>query len=556
MVESHVELAGSHRALATGARRVRDIDPNAHVEVTVALKAPNLPPIPESPSRPLTPKQLAEEYGAAPADVRKVEHTLRLYGLRVEGLAPSGRSLRVSGTAAAMEAAFKAGLGIYDSPDQGEFRGREGSIFVPSSIAGLVTAVLGLDQRRVARRQGQKDGGARTGEKAAAKARGGTQNALSPADLEARYHFPQGEASGQFIGIAEFGSPLQSGNFLPPAFFPQDVQRFCEEQGRRVPEVKTVPVNIAPLTQAQLKTLPTQVANAVLDETTEVMMDVEIIAALCPAATISVYYASFDQKGWVDLLEQVIGDNPVALSVSYGLAEDSPDWSQGALQAIDDRLHAAATLGITTCVSSGDDGSGCDMTDTRVHVEFPSSSAFVLAVGGTMLDGTDSEVVWWQSPGRRTGNGHSGATGGGVSGIFERPSWQPQGLQSLNPGSLEGRILPDVAALAGPPLYQLIFLGNPAPNGGTSAAAPLWASLIARLNAVLPTSSQHRFLPPLLYKSGPSGDIRGETGCHDITSGNNASHPQPGKGYQATKGYDAVSGWGAPIGTALLQTLQ
>jgi kumamolisin len=550
MSESHVELAGSRRPLATGAKRVRDVDPHSHVEVTIALKAPELPSVAKPAGEPLEPAEFAKRYGASPEDVRKVEETLRGYGLRVEGLSASRLSLTVGGTAAAMEAAFKAGLGIYHSPHQGEYRGREGAIYIPAAISGLVTAVLGLDQRRVARRKASEHKGTKTAGREATAGQG----ALSPADLESQYAFPTGDAEGQSIAIAEFGSPVQS-TVLPPAFFPDDVATFCSQQGRASPAVETIAVNLAPLTLAQLRTLPTQVANIVLDETTEVMMDVEIVAALCGGAKISVYYASFDQKGWVDLLERVIGDNPVALSVSYGLAEDSPDWSSAALQAINDRLHAAAMLGITVCVSAGDDGSGCDMPDTRAHVEFPSSSPFVLAVGGTMLDGSQSEVVWWQSPGRRTGNGHSGATGGGVSAIFDRPTWQPKALQSLNAGSLEGRIVPDVAALAGPPLYELTFLGKSAPNGGTSAAAPLWASLIARMNALLPASKRHRFLAPLLYQADSSGSVRGESGCRDITSGNNASHPQPGRGYEATKGYDAVTGWGVPIGTALVKSL-
>ena len=544
MAETHVELAGSRRPLATGARRVRGIDPHAHIAVTVMLKAPALPVTGKTPEHTLSPQQLAREYGAAPQDVRKVEDTLRSFGLRVEGVGPTGRSLRVSGTAAAMEAAFKAGLAIYHSAQQGEFRGREGSISVPAAAAGLITGVLGLDQRRVARR------------KAANRAVHHATSPLKPADLEAHYNFPQGDCAGQVVAIAEFGAPMQSGSFLPPAYFPDDVSAFCEAQGRPVPSVTTVPVNIAPLTLAQVQALPAQVANAVLDETGEVMMDVEIVAALCPAAKISVYYASFDQKGWVDLLEQVTGAQPVALSVSYGLAEDSPDWTSSALQAINETLQAASMVGVTICVSSGDDGSGCDMPDNRAHVEFPGSSPFVLSIGGTMFSGTGapSEVVWWQSPGRRTGNGHSGATGGGVSVLFDRPAWQTIKLASLNPGSIVGRIVPDVAALAGPPFYELTLLGRSAPNGGTSASAPLWASLIARVNAALPAAKRQRFLAPLLYQAA-QGKTVGAAGCADITSGNNASHPQPGKGYQAGAGFDAVTGWGVPNGTALLAAL-
>ena len=537
---AHVELGGSRRRLATGARRVRDVDPHAHIEVTLTLKAPELPEPGATAKGPMTVEELAKNYGAKPEDIRKVEQTLGSYGLTVEGISPTHRSLRASGTAAAMEAAFQAGLGIYQSADQGEFRGREGTVSVPSEIAGLVTSVLGLDQRRVARRR------------AAAPLAAATATPLTPPALEAHYRFPDGDGAGQKIAIAEFGSPLTNGSVLPPAYFPQDVTAFCQKYKRPVPKVATVPINISPLTLDQVRTLPTAAAQLVLEETTEVMMDVEIIAALCPAASISTYYASWDQKGWIDLLEQVTSDQPVALSISYGLAEDSSDWSQGAVQAINDALKAAALVGITACVSSGDDGSGCNMPDKRLHVEFPGSSPYVLSVGGTMFAG-GAEVVWWESPGRRTRKG-GGATGGGVSTVFGRPPWQTVHVPSLNPGALDGRVVPDVAALAGEPLYDLILLGHSAPNGGTSAAAPLWASLLARMNAALPSAKRGRFLAPLLYGKSGAGTV-GAGGCTDITTGNNASHPQPGRGYTAGQGYDAVAGWGVPNGKALLALL-
>ena len=541
MPETHGVLPGTRRPVPVGARRVRDIDPNAHIEVTVTLKAPPLPLPGETGT--FTPAELARQYGAPLDDIRKVETTLRSYGLHIEGVGPTRRTLRVSGTASAMEAAFKAGVAIYQSAAQGEFRGREGSVSIPAEIAGLVESVVGLDQRKVAHRKAGVHGHS-------------TATPLGPGDLETHYNFPPGDGAQQKIAIAEFGAPLQSGSFLPPAFLPEDVAAFCESQKRPVPTVTTVPVNLAPLTLDQLKSLPAQVANVVLDETGEVMMDVEIIATLCSAAEISVYYATFDQKGWLDLVERVTADQPVALSVSYGLAEDSPEWEPAALESINTALQAAALAGITVCVSSGDDGTNCDMPDSRAHVEFPGCSPFVLSVGGTMLAGAAQEVVWWQSPGRRNGNGHSGATGGGVSTIFARPPWQNVAVTSINSGSLQGRVIPDVAALAGPPLYQLTLLGQSSPNGGTSASAPLWASLLARLNAALPAAKQQRFLPPILYGNGSSGATVGEAGCTDIVSGNNASHPKPGKGYQAQNGYDAVTGWGVPNGKNLLAALQ
>ena len=208
-------------------------------------------------------------------------------------------------------------------------------------------------------------------------------------------------------------------------------------------------------------------------------------------------------------------------------------------------------LGITVCIASGDDGSADQESDGRAHIDFPASSPHSLAVGGTMLAGA-TDVAWWQSPGERSGGG--GATGGGVSVIFPRPQWQDVRVASINLGSIDGRVIPDIAALAGPPFYDLIFMGKDQPNGGTSAATPLWAALIALLAGSAQAPWKPRFLAPLLYGPGNGGMTVGAAGCTDVTSGDNTSSTL-GKGYSAGPGFDAVSGWGVPDGAALLRTL-
>jgi kumamolisin len=73
---------------------------------------------------------------------------------------------------------------------------------------------------------------------------------------------------------------------------------------------------------------------------------------------------------------------------------------------------------------------------------------------------------------------------------------------------------------------------------------------LARINGALPTAKRQRFIPPSLYQNNV-----GAQGFTDIVSGNNASHPKPGKGYSAAKGFDAVTGWGVPNGKQLLSLL-
>jgi kumamolisin len=502
--------------------------------VTVTLRGKALPSADQLTS-PVTPADLASNYGADPADVERVRAALTPYGLSVpdSGVSLAGRSVLVRGTVRQMEDAFGVKLGVYNSDEQGDFRGRDEAIRVPTDLDGIVTGVFGLDERRVARR--------RTSPATATAP-------LAPSDLEARYQFPPGDGAGQQIGIAEFGG----------GYFASDLEQFCQKYDRAVPNVSTVSLGLPALTLAEINKLPANQRNEQLAESVEVMMDIEIVGALCPAAELFVYFAPFSQKGWIDLLNSVIDGKPSTpgtLSVSWGLAEDAPDWSSAAVNEINQRLQALSMLGVTVCVAAGDDGSGDQISDGRAHIDFPASSPFVLAVGGTKLTAAQPpvEVVWWDTPGDRADGG--GSTGGGVSVIFPRPAWQTVQVPSLNAGSIDGRVIPDVSALAGEPFYDLIFDGKDSPNGGTSAAAPLWASVLARVAAVIPAGAPRRFLTPWLYQTDAAGVPNGQVGCNDITEGDNTS-PQPGKGYEAGPGFDAASGWGTPNGTALAGLLK
>src|SRR5205085_12656347 len=132
----------------------------------------------------ISPTEFAEKFGANRSDADTVAKSLRKYGLKVEDLSLTTRSMKVTGTAAAMEAAFKPNMVMLRSTrsSQREFRGRQGPIMIPSELKGIVTGVFGLDQRRMARRK-----------KAPMAAKAVTLQPLTPSDLEARYRFPPGD---------------------------------------------------------------------------------------------------------------------------------------------------------------------------------------------------------------------------------------------------------------------------------------------------------------------------------------------------------------------------
>jgi kumamolisin len=120
-----------------------------------------------------------------------------------------------------------------------------------------------------------------------------------------------------------------------------------------------------------------------------------------------------------------------------------------------------------------------------------------------------------------------------------------------------GRVVPDIAANAdwNKSPYLLVVDGQSQGNGGTSAATPLWASLLTLINAQRGTAGRVGYFAPLLYAppTGGSGATIGTQGCTDVTSGQNNTDKVGG--YTAGTGYDAVSGWGVPDGQKLVAAL-
>jgi kumamolisin len=261
------------------------------------------------------------------------------------------------------------------------------------------------------------------------------------------------------------------------------------------------------------------------------------------------YFTEFTTQGWVDALQDAInGSNDISvISISYGNPEDDPQgaWTAAGVQTVNQAFQAAVAAGITICCASGDDGSS-DGVASGAHVDFPASSPYVLAVGGTKLVATNqtpasiaSEVVWNEVA------QSAGAGGGGISALFTKPAWQ-DGVSvptSANPPHQVGRGVPDVAADADPysgVVVMRIDGKHLEPIGGTSASTPLWASLIARLNQGL--NARCGFINPTLYANCASGVL------NDIVTGNNGA-------YAAGPGWDACTGLGTPQGQQLLSAL-
>ena len=118
----------------------------------------------------------------------------------------------------------------------------------------------------------------------------------------------------------------------------------------------------------------------------EVELDIEVAGAVAPSAHIAMYFAPNTDQGFLDALTTAVHDTklqPAVVSISWGGPESS--WTQQALNAFSSACEDASTIGVTILAASGDDGSTDGASSGTPTVDFPASSPYVLACGGTRL---------------------------------------------------------------------------------------------------------------------------------------------------------------------------
>jgi kumamolisin len=513
----YVHVEGTNRSPVPGATKVGPADPAERLSVSIRLRrradAPALPD-PSQAQGPLGTGMSREEfgliYGADPADIERVEAFASQHGLAVEETSIPRRTVVLSGAVAQMSEAFQVDLGRYQGP-QISYRGREGYVNVPSELGPLVKGVFGLDNRPQARPMvRQADPAQATSE-------------LTPPQVARLYNFPAGvNADGQCIGLIELGGGYQ----------PADINNWFS--GLKL----TPPV----LTDVSVDSGTNSPGSDQNNDDLEVALDIDVAGSVAQGARIAVYFAPNTNQGFSDAVSSAVHDTankPSVISISWGGAESG--WSSAAMSAMNETFAEAANLGITVLVATGDQGSECSVKDGQAHVEYPASDPGVIACGGTTIEnvsGTSfSEVLWTDT---------AGASGGGVSNTYPVPVWQDSAgvPASVNPPHNRGRGVPDVAGNASDGSgYSLIVDGQTVDDAyGTSAVAPLYAGLIALINAQ--SSFPVGYLNPTLYQKAESVVFR------DITSGGtNAFGGAPG--YPVGPGWDATTGLGSINGEKL-----
>ena len=413
------------------------------------------------------------------------------------------KTFHYSGTVKQFDEVFGIETSRYLHPSGATYRGHEKNLTISEDCLKNVVAILGLDNRPAAKPHFRR--------------RDAQPGTFTPQQLAAIYSFPDSDGAGQAVGIIELGG----------GYMVRDLRSYL---GAAAENVRSVGVDGG-------RNSPTGDPDG---PDGEVELDVEIIAALVPAAKVIVYFADNTEQAFIDAVNEAIHDqtnNPGVISISWGGPE--ADVSQQGMAAWNQVLESSVPANVTILAASGDNGSS-DGTDGNA-VDFPASHPIVLGCGGTSLVVTEgqpntrnagaetiTETVW-------NDGDQGGATGGGYSTIFPVPAYQVGLMVGQN-----GRGVPDVAGDADPQTgYQVTVDGSQTVVGGTSAVAPLWSALLTRINAI--TGKRCGDIHAKLY-ANPAV-------CRGITSGNNGAFP-------ATAGWNPCCGLGVPIGTALLEVMQ
>jgi subtilase family serine protease len=518
----------------------------------------------------LTPAEFAQEFGAAPGAVQAVESSLRAHGLAPGPASPNDLSIPVTATAGELSQAFSTSFArVAPASGMTAIVNQQAPSLDPG-IAPDVQSVIGLNTlatakpllvqaHDVAAPAPRISAHVVTGGPqpcAAASSAGSSQGGFTDDQIAAAYGlsglYQSGDqGAGQAVAILELES-----------YDPNDIASFESCYG----------VN------AQITNVPVDGFDQTGPGAGEAALDIENVIGLAPRARVTVYEGPNSGNGPYDTMSTIISQRAAqVVTTSWGQCEQLEGFGQASSE--NTLFQEAAAQGMTIISASGDDGSeDCYPTPpTTLQVDDPASQPFVTGVGGTMLSANPStgarlgETVW--NDGTTVG-----ASGGGVSSFWPMPAYQknaPLFLHVINghssgaecaASSGDCREVPDVSADGDPATGYVIYwdgsataTGSPQPTqgwqvvGGTSAAAPAWAALVALTNASARCGGTPiGFANPALYNAAATAY---STDFNDITSGDNDMTGLNGGLFPAGPGYDMATGLGSPNGTALAQAL-
>jgi subtilase family serine protease len=500
----------------------------------------------------LTPEQFGARFGLSTSDLATVKSWLSSRGLTIGAVAPSLNYITVSGTVAQIENAFGTSIHSFSENGQSHISNTTDPT-LPSVIAGVVGDISGLNDFKLRSRAAVRP-------QFTSSISGG--HFMAPGDLFTIYDtnpLIQSGIKGDGITVAVMGQTDIS---------TVDVDAFRSASG----------LPVCTSSNFTIKLIPGPDPGTVSGDVDEAQLDVEWANAAAPNSNI-LYVNSGTNNGVMDSLIYTITNRlaPI-ISISYGACEVA--WGQSNLNTFNQYFQQANAQGTTIVGPAGDSGAtDCDYqlaTATQgLAVDFPASSPFVTAAGGTMFN--EGSGTYWSG----TNNNYSGSalgyipetvwnesnstglasTGGGVSSYFSKPAWQ---VGTGVPADLS-RDIPDISLNAASQHDGYLFCSrgsctngyrNAASNlnvvGGTSVSAPVFAGILALLEQKVAATGGLGNVNPMIYGLANSSSYNSV--FHDVTGGNNNSTcvvgtqdcPNGGSiGYSAGAGYDLATGWGS-----------
>jgi kumamolisin len=505
----------------------------ATIEFEFALKLPNRDELEARVSRGETfSREALEPYLPTAADYARVRAWLVAQGFEIT-LDPSFRhAIFARGSYAQVSAALGVNLARVATTD-GEFTSAVTAPSLPDDIGAAVDGIRGL-QPLIRHPHFTKSppltqtaaNANRSDSIHSQQLEATSYYAIAPGAIAATYHFPTNvNGTGETIAIVGASFPTAT-----------DITTFWSQCGvsQSWSNISFINVDGGPGSNT--------------NDQFELSMDSEWTSGEAPGAQVRIYGAPWPLTNVTEeeAYAQILGDLASFPSIhqvteSYGGSEFNGDQ--------DSSLILLIAQGVTCFASSGDGGTNPDDTGvyestSPVSINYPGSDPSMTGVGGTILNFPVADVGVYVPPEITwsvSGNGTNG-TGGGISTLFTRPSWQ---VGTGLPGGTM-RCEPDVSAMA---FYSamgaLVIQGGDAYyGGGTSLASPIWAGFLALVNQGRASGglAPVGFLNPKIYPQ------LGTSSFTDILTGNNGL-------YSAGTGYDLCTGIGSPVGTNMVTYL-
>ncbi len=481
--------------------------------------------------------EYAKRFGPTAASIEPLTKSLQAAGFVVSPFHAARQFLKARGSAETISTFFHTTMANYETADGTRHFSVTSAPKIDQSLKTLITGISGLGSFNTLSPSVTKQTHAavaapscQAASDLATSGYGITTTQLATAYGLDRYYSAGNTGQGVTVGIYELARYKAS-----------DISTYASCYGV-TPNIVNVNVDGG----------PPQYSAAASSDATEPTLDIDHVISVAPSANIMVYQApnstAANPSSPNNLLARIAADDLAqVITTSWGLCEsDNPD--PGGVNFENGLFKQMAAQGQTFIAASGDNGpadcagNSSDPVDTSDAVDDPASQPYVTGVGATRT--TSFSPLVQSAWGRGSLSG--GGSGGGLSAVWPRPNWQVVASSDVRVTAATKRMVPDVSLNGDPRSGVLIYQADQGgwfPIGGTSAASPLLAAVVALADVLCQRSVG--FMNPSLYRAA----LASPANFNDVTAGSNSVGTKTL--FTATSGYDLASGLGTPLGGAL-----